>query len=380
MKKILIISGQDVDKRIPIIKKSQNFDFVVLGTSHEIEHSFRAEHIEYRFFPMKRRLDVISDLQSVLHIARIIKKEKPDLIQSYDTKPNFLTRVVALIMPGACVVSTINGLGELYTYDTYRNKIYRKIFETINRFLMLRTEMLIFQNKDDYQYYRKKKMVNRRYAIVAGSGVDTDYFDVAHYRGQDRVSEKMRLIGSDKKFVVTMITRVVKSKGVVAFAKIADSIKKRRNDVEMLLVGPDDRHSDDRLSESEKNYLRQKVNWIGERKDIRDILFISDIFLLLSRYREGIPRVVMEAAAMDVPSIVFDVPGCNDIIENGRNGFVVNHEGQIIERIEKMITDPEMLKGFGLEARERMEENFSLDVISRRMNVLWNSILERKGQ
>lgn len=375
--KILIISGQDVEKRLPIIKICRGFEFVVMGSSRNIKWMFDELGVRYIYFRMVRKVAPISHILSVSQMVQAIKAEKPDIIQTYDTIPTFLARIAWFFDRNALVVSTVNGLGELYTYDKKKYLLYRKVYELANRILLLGTRMLIFQNHDDLSFFRQRGMAGRKYRVIPGSGIDTKYYERSWYSGQDREKMRKSLLGSEKPFVITMIGRVVKSKGVIPFARMAEKIAASRDDVEAVLVGPDDKDSADRLNDYEMGYFRDKVKWLGERKDIRDILYVSDICILLSA-REGMPRVVMEAAAMEVPSVVLDVPGCREIVIDGRTGFVVEDEHQALGRVLELLGNKEMLYAFGTEARRRMEQVFSLDAIAQDMAALWQNIIRKE--
>lgn len=377
--KILIVSGQDVDKRIPIIKMCRGYEFIVMGSSREIATLFDAAGIRYEYYHMDRKIAPISYILSIARIVGIMRREKPDLVQTYDTIPTFLARIAWFFHPVAPVVSTVNGLGELYIYEKHKYRLYRKLYEAINRLLLLGTGLLVFQNHDDLAFFKQKGMVGRKHEVVPGSGIDIGYFSRSWYSGRDRDEARRKLIGSDKRYVVTTIARVVKSKGVLAIAHMADGLRDRRDDVEVILVGSDDTNSTDRLNGHEKQYFSQKVKWLGERKDIRDILYVTDVFIFLSS-REGMPRVLMEAAAMEVPSIVLNVPGCREIVKDGCTGFIVHDGHQAMERVLELLGNGSLLRLFGMAARKRMEEWYSLDAIASSMAGIWGDILKRKGR
>jgi N,N'-diacetylbacillosaminyl-diphospho-undecaprenol alpha-1,3-N-acetylgalactosaminyltransferase len=112
--------------------------------------------------------------------------------------------------------------------------------------------------------------------------------------------------------------------------------------------------------------LKRDVHWLGHRSDIPSILSISDIFVLPSIYREGIPRVLLEAAAMKLPIVTTNSPGCKEVVENGVNGFLVPaHDSTALSNaITSLVKAPELRQRFGQASQQRAVERFDTAVIS----------------
>src|SRR5205823_2793002 len=123
--------------------------------------------------------------------------------------------------------------------------------------------------------------------------------------------------------LVTMIARVIRSKGVEEFVAAARAVRKRLPQAHFLLVGPADRDSVDSFRPEELDEIGRVVRWPGPRRDVPRVLAASDLFVLPTYLREGIPRVLLEAASMGLPLVTTDAPGCNDVVEEGVNGRLV---------------------------------------------------------
>src|SRR5439155_27163564 len=123
------------------------------------------------------------------------------------------------------------------------------------------------------------------------------------------------------------------------------------------------------------------VNWPGARKDIPHVLAASDLFVLPSYLREGIPRVLLEAAAMGLPLITTDSPGCNDVVEHGVNGCLVPARDPVMlgQAIVNLLTQPELRQRFGRVSRQRAVERFDLSVVVERTHMLYSELLARKA-
>ena len=120
-----------------------------------------------------------------------------------------------------------------------------------------------------------------------------------------------------------MISRLLWQKGVKEFVEASEKL--RNSKIKFVLVGPIDKENPDfvpskNISEWEEKGL---IQYLGERKDIREVLFASDIFVFPSYYQEGVPKALLEAAAMEKPSVAADNVGVREVIEEGINGFLV---------------------------------------------------------
>ena len=181
--------------------------------------------------------------------------------------------------------------------------------------------------------------------------------------------------------VVTMISRVIRAKGIPEFMAAAQEISARRPDVRFLLVGPEDTESIDRLNANELAQLKQAVTWPGPRRDVPTVLALSDIFVLPSAYREGIPRVLLEAAAMGLPIVTTNSPGCSEVVEDGVNGYLVpvRDAPALSQAILRLLEQRELRQRFGQASRQRVVERFDLSVIVKQMRSVYYQLLAEQA-
>jgi glycosyltransferase involved in cell wall biosynthesis len=179
-----------------------------------------------------------------------------------------------------------------------------------------------------------------------------------------------------------MISRIIKSKGVFEFMEAAREIKSCFTNVYFLLVGPVDNESLDRLSDSELAQLKQVVNWIGARRDVTTILAVSDVFVLPSAYREGIPRVLLEAASMGLPIITTDSPGCREVAENDQNGFLVPlyNAPALSKAMTRLLEEPQLRQRFGQVSRQRAVDEFDSAKIANKTRAKYQDLLKQSTQ
>ncbi len=182
-----------------------------------------------------------------------------------------------------------------------------------------------------------------------------------------------------------MVSRMVRSKGVIEFLKAGAAIRRYRPDVTFLLVGGmsnvaigDDVKAVQVVQEYEIKAYSQEVQYLGQRSDVPDILALSDVFVLPSYYREGIPRVLLEACAVGLPIVTTDMPGCRDVVQQNANGFVVppRDDRALVAAIERLLANPRLRREMGAAASEFVREHFDLDTVAAAYMALYAAGLE----
>jgi glycosyltransferase involved in cell wall biosynthesis len=217
--------------------------------------------------------------------------------------------------------------------------------------------------------------------VISSSGVRTDRFRRADVP-PDAVRRIRLEVGAESDdVVVTMISRLIRSKGVLEFARAASTVGRQTSRVKFLLVGPEDPRSLERLSSSELQEVRMAVRWIGPRTDIPAILAASDIFALPSFYREGVPRVLLEAAAIGVPLISSLNPGSEEVVSDGVNGILVPPQDAeaLSMAILRLASDPGLRAMMGENARRLAVEEFDVERVARKTGDLYWRLLRTKG-
>ena len=166
-----------------------------------------------------------------------------------------------------------------------------------------------------------------------------------------------------------MVSRLLKDKGIFEFVNIAESISADHCNVQFLLVGDRDPNNPMSLTNNEVNEILKNscVNYLGQRSDVEIILSNSDIFLFPS-YREGFPKVLMEAASCGLPSIAFNVAGCRDAIVNNETGYLIpfKDEALLHDKMEYLVKNKQEISRMSRNARKYAELNFDVNLISKK--------------
>ena len=274
---------------------------------------YKEDFPEVIHVPLKNLLrdgtNPLRELILINELRQIYKKINPDLVLHYTVKPNIYGGIAAglLKIPSVAVVT---GLG----YAFIHKGLIQTITEFLYRFSSRFHNKVIFENKDDLKLFLNSKLINREKGIsVKGCGVDIDYFSPYSSNGKKK-----------NKIIFTFIGRLLYDKGVVEFVKAAKIIIKEYKNVEFWLLGEIDKNNPATVKEEDLiNWVKNKtVIYHGFKQDIKNYISKSDCIVLPS-YREGMPRTILEGLAMAKPVIATDTAGCREVIEEGKNGYLV---------------------------------------------------------
>lgn len=381
--RLMVVGGLDVDRRIDLMRYlAKDFNVLATGSELVLRAQFASMGFPYRYYPLTRRINPLADISTLIRLLLIFREESPDVVHAFDTKPSVLARLAARFAGVPVVIGTLPGLGSLYVGDGAIPRAVRVIYEGLQRLASHSSDLTIFQNHEDAQQFITRGIVpESRATVLPGSGVRTDLFNPAKISQSERAQVRAELDLPSDAVLITMVSRLIRSKGIMEFAVAAQTVHKRHPQVTFLLVGPLDEESVDRLTPEELSELARIVTWAGVRKDIPAVLATSDIFVLPSFYREGIPRVLLEAASMGLPLITTDLPGCWEVVEHGMNGFLVppRNPDALAQAMLRLVEEPETRHRLGQASRQRAVDRFDLSIIADQTLSIYRELLARKG-
>jgi glycosyltransferase involved in cell wall biosynthesis len=315
------------------------------GLDGETAAALRKIGAEAREIPLRNvSLNPLALLRSIAAMRRLIREERPDVILSYTIKPVIVSALAGHLERVSTIVSLITGAGYAFTGGSEPKRILSRAAATLlYRLALKRSDVVIFQNRDDEALFRRLDLVPEESEthVVNGSGVDLDHFAPAPQP-------------SGTSFL--MIARLLKDKGIREFSDAAKRLKAKYPDVPVVLVGDLD-PSPDSLTRAELDRLLAcGVDYRGHLTDVRPAIAACSVYVLPS-YREGTPRSVLEAMAMGRAIITTDVPGCRETVVEGENGFLVHSRDadSLFAAMMRFVEDPSMAKAMG-EASRRLAE------------------------
>ena len=288
----------------------------------------------------------IKDLVLMLKYRQLLKQEHPDVVLSYTIKPNLYGGMACQICHVPQIVN-ITGLGSAVENPGWLQKLTILLYKVGLR----KAHTMFFQNKANLEFCEKHGMVNGRRVLLPGSGVNLNYHVHQEYPS---ATDALRFI---------FISRLLREKGIEEYLYAAEKIKKKYPRTEFHILGACEEAYEDRLKELQG---RGVVIYHGQQADVRPYIAKSHCTVHPSFYPEGMSNVLLESCSAGRPIITTDRPGCGEIVDEGRNGFIVHQQDgdDLVAKIERLIALPwNQKKLMGELSREKVEREFDREIV-----------------
>ena len=265
----------------------------------------------------KKNVDIASDLSLILEYYRIYRQWKPEIVHQFTIKPVIYGTIAARLARVPIIINTIPGLGYVFSGTEKERRILKTIVLLLYKIAGKLNDFMFFQNEDDKKLFINHKIVRKdKTLVIPGSGVDTQLFSYDKINKEiiDRIKKDIKY--KPNQIIILMVSRMLYHKGIAELAECSKRVKEVKPDVRFLLVGPLDPSNPAHIPPEviEKWQKRNKIEYLGRRSDIRELIDLSDIIVLPSYYREGKPRFLLEAASMGKPIITTDVPDRKSVV------------------------------------------------------------------
>jgi glycosyltransferase involved in cell wall biosynthesis len=300
--------------------------------------------VRHRQCAMKRSsIGPLGELAALNRLFWTIRDEHPDIFLGFTIKPNIYGCTVSRLLRISSIPN-VSGLGSAFLGSSLLEVIAIAMY----RFAFSRSKAVFFQNRDDRALFVERRVVRpEQCTIVPGSGIDLERFAPAELPAANR-------------FV--MIARLLGDKGVREYVDAARLVKARVRDARFTLVGQLDEANPSAIGEDELNrwVAEGVIDYRGFTRDVRPLIRESAAVVLPS-YREGLPRTLLEAAAMARPLIGTDVPGCREVVREGETGFLCDPRSadSLAAAMTRFIATPhEERVRMGARSRDMAEEEF----------------------
>lgn len=378
---LLYVGGEDHHLRIPFMLAMREHGFRVTAVGSGDAAPFNHAGLDFRRYHFNRYISPLSDWATLKELAKIIEDVNPDLAQGYDTKPCLFVPLASRLVgfPGA--IRTICGRGWVYSSTSLLALAARPVYRLLHRTASFSTAATVFEMDEDRDFFERYRMTGQTgIAIPAGGGgVDVEGFEraLACSRSAGQVRKELGL--GDSKVVIT-VTRMTRQKGIPTLLKAAAIVERMRPDVKFLLVGPRESEGPLAVTKAELERHSPYVKAVGPRSDIPALLNIADVFAFPTEYREGVPRVLLEASLAQVPIVSTNMPGCCEVVHQGSTGFLVPPFAPeaLAQRILEMLDNREAAKSMAARAGELVRHKFSLTSIAARHAALYSAILNSR--
>lgn len=370
--KIIYIVNVDwffISHRLPIALEALRQGYEVYIFAKDTGKMDYLKSLGINIYPINLERGSINPFQSLkllFDLREKITSIQPDVIHLVTIKPVLIGGLASILAKVPSIVYAISGLGFIFTNTMLKAKILRLGIIPLYRLaLSAKNKIVIVQNLDDLRILRQYVSIpESQTVLIPGSGVDLKQFDF----------QPLPLTNK----IVLMACRLLADKGVYEFKKSAQLLKEKYPEVRFVLVGGIDPDNPASLTEQELNDWVGKgdLEWWGHQINMAEILSQATIVVLPS-YREGMPKVLLEAQALGRPIVTTDVPGCREAIEDGKTGFLVQvkDEQSLADAIEKLINNDELCLEFSHNARVLAEQKFDIEqVVKTHMNIYENLV------
>jgi len=363
---LLCIGGEDHHLRIPFLLALRRRGLQVSAAGTGDGSYFSTHDIDYHRYDFDRFGAYVADSKSVAQLSKLVRAIRPNIVQTFDTKPNLIG---PLAIRGAVpVVRTINGMGYVFSSVSPRAIAYRPLYMALQRLAAQWTSATIFQNSADSRFFQQYHLLGRSSAsIIASSGIDVRSFETARRQGPSAAALKAELNLADSEVVLT-VSRLTTQKGIPTLLKAAEIVHAARPSVRFLLVGPRESEGPFAVNQALVDRHAPYVQAIGARSDVPALLGLTDIFACPTEYREGVPRVLLEAGLAGVPMVTTRMPGCDDVVTENWNGHLVPKRDPraLASAILDLLQHPQRARAMGARSIELVRREFDLNVVSDR--------------
>jgi glycosyltransferase involved in cell wall biosynthesis len=346
--------------------------YEVIAISSDIQYLqeiAEKENVRFLSVEMTRKITPLKDIIAVYRLYKIFRQEKPEIVHTHTPKAGIVGMLAAKLAGVPLRFHTVAGLPLMEATG-----IKRGILNFVEKLTYTCATKVYPNSKGLYDFILTEKFTSSSKLKVLGNGssngIKTEYFKPENISQQEKVILKEKLAIEEQDFVFIYVGRLVKDKGINELTKAFSDFTKGYTNTKLLLVGDFEMELDPLLPETILEINNNpKIIAVGFQKDVRPYFSISNA-LVFPSYREGFPNVVMQAGAMDLPSIVTNINGCNEIIVENKNGIIipVKNTIAIFEVMRKIISNKEYYEKLKNNSRKMILERYDQQLV-------WQAIL-----
>lgn len=293
----------------------------------------------------RRGTNPITDLKLMFEYKKILNRVKPDVVLSYTIKPNVYGGMMCRLTKTP-YIANITGLGTAVE----NGGVLQSITIFLYKIALKNASCVFFQNKENAEFINSKGIIKGRQKIIPGSGVNLDHYEVLDYPDDNVIN-------------FLFISRVMKQKGIDQYLDAAEYIRKKYPNTQFHILGFCEESYEEKLKAMHDKGI---IQYHGMQNDVRKFHKISHCTIHPTYYPEGMSNVLLESTACARPIITTNRSGCEEIVDDGVNGYVVEQQNSqdLIEKIEKFLElSFEEKKQMGLAGRAKVEIEFDRQIV-----------------
>lgn len=341
----------------------------VVGVASDVgtlDNVSKRENIRTIDVSIQREINIKKDIKSLISLIRLLRKEKPNIVHANTPKGSLLSMVAAWITRVPHRVYTVTGL----RFETTSGR-FRRLLILMEKITCACATKVIPEGDGVKETLIREEITKKPLQKILNgniNGIDLNYFN----RSRSIVQTAMNIKSPTDSFTFCFVGRIVKDKGINELVNAFNMLNKEHKKTHLILVGPFEKELDPVEPQTEELISNhENISFVGYQNDIRPYLAASDAFVFPS-YREGFPNVVLQAGAMELPSIVTDINGCNEIIIDGENGKIIPpQDTKALYKAMKYFVEhkDDIVKHMATNARPMIESRFD-------QKMVWNAILD----
>jgi glycosyltransferase involved in cell wall biosynthesis len=358
--------------RLDLARAAVRAGFDVFVATRIAAHAARIRAAGLHVCPLRwlhRGVPGARDVAGIAEIVRLYRQLRPAVVHHVGIKAVVYGSWAARLARGPRVVNAIAGLGSSFIGTATAAGLLRATMKrALRSALATPASRVIFQNRDDLDYFKDADILGDTPAlIIPGAGVDLELFHPSPEPTDVPV--------------VMLAARLVRDKGIVEFVSAARELR-RRIDARFVLVGMVDQRNPTRISSAQLEAWQMEgvIEWWGHRDDMANTLRAANLVVLPS-YREGFPKVLLEAAASGRVIVATDVPGCREIVRHGENGYLVpaRDVAGLAAAIEMLVQNPILRAEAGRRGRDIAVSEFSSGRITDHTISVYRELLSQQS-
>lgn len=340
---------------------SNYFEVIAISAEKERLENY-GEKEKVRVFPLEltRKITPIKDIAAVFKLYRFLKKEKPSIVHTHTPKAGIVGMTASWFAGVPNRLHTVAGLPLMEATG-----LKRQVLNFVEK-LTYRFATKVYPNSIGlYDFIITKRFTKPSKLSIIGNGssngIDTDFFNPIRFSEIDNISLRDKWKIPKDNFLFIFVGRLVKDKGINELIAAFSMLSELKNNISLLLVGPFENDLDPLLPETLVNIEKNPdIYSVGYQNDVRPYFATADA-LVFPSYREGFPNVVMQAGAMGLPSIVTDINGCNEIIQNKMNGLIIPPKNidELFKAMKLIVEDPVLYSNIKKVARKNIEKKYN---------------------
>ena len=358
-------------RRLIAALQDHGFRVAVLAPADKYVPNLIAMSVEFIDVPMRMNKNPLTDALLTLDLRTKLSSLQPVAVLGYTAKPNIFGGLAARSL-GIPMINNIAGLGSVFDAGGVLSQIMKQLY----RLSLANAAMVFFQNPDDEKLFLNEGIIShQRYDRLPGSGVDVRAFTPSNDNAERE---------EDPAFRFLLSARLIAQKGIAEYVAAARQLRESGQSVECWLLGHLGVDNPSAISEAEVRQWEAEglITYLGSVEDVRPVLAQVDCVVLPS-YREGVPRVLLEAAAMSLPVITTDAVGCREAVDDGITGLLCRpRDAEDLARCmrEMMSMPPEAPIAMGQRGRAKMQREFDERIVIDRYLETINGLIAAEAQ